>query len=217
MDVPMEAVANPGFVFTGWSVDSLGNNASTRINLSEDISITANFEPIGNQQFQSITFSPIADKLNTDNPFQINASASSGLPVNLSVLSGPASILGNTITLNGNIGTVRVLATQNGNVDYLPAPNVIQTFIVTQAPSGNEPIVLLSTSSLNVSNAFSVNISFDQPVSGLTLEEVVVTNGVKSNSSGSGDNYDFLVTPINTGDIIIVVPAGAAINSIGRT
>ena len=54
VDIPVEAVANPGFVFTGWSVGSMGNNASSSINLNGNQSITANFEPVGNQQSLSL-------------------------------------------------------------------------------------------------------------------------------------------------------------------
>ena len=216
MDIPVEAVANPGYVFTGWSVGSMGSNPSTTINLSGDISITANFEPVGNQQSQSISFSSIPNKQTTDGPFQVNANASSGLPVSLSITSGPATISGNTITLTGNTGTVTVLATQNGNANYLPAPNVTRTFNVTETPGGNGPTVVLSTSSLNVDGPFTVNIDFNESVNDLTLAEVVVNNGTKSNPAGFGSSYSFTVTPNNFGIVSISIPAGSAFNGSGE-
>ncbi|MDQ8187728.1 fibronectin type III domain-containing protein, partial [Pelagicoccus sp. SDUM812002] len=50
---------------------------------------------------QAITLDAISDKSYGDAPFAVNASASSDLPVALSVLSGPAEISGNTLTLTG--------------------------------------------------------------------------------------------------------------------
>ncbi|MFK8004717.1 MAG: acetylxylan esterase [Saprospiraceae bacterium] len=83
-------------------------------------------------QTQSISFDPIPNKLSTDAPFQINASASSGLPISFQIIAGPAIINGNTIALNGISGTVLVQASQSGNSFFLPAQNVIQTFEVEE-------------------------------------------------------------------------------------
>lgn len=80
---------------------------------------------------QTITFDPIPNKLTTDAPFAAIASASSGLQVSFSIVSGPATVSGNTITLNGTAGTVVVRASQGGDVNYNPAPNVDESFVVT--------------------------------------------------------------------------------------
>ncbi len=80
---------------------------------------------------QSITFDPVADKLVTDSAFDLNATASSGLDVSYTVLSGPATVSGNTITLDGTVGTVSIQASQAGDNSYNPAPDVIQNFDVT--------------------------------------------------------------------------------------
>ena len=87
-------------------------------------------------QDQTITFDPIGDKFTTDGPFQLVASASSGLPVSFSIVSGPASVSGNTVTLDGNTGTVVVRASQAGDANYNPAPDVDQSFDVTE-PAGD--------------------------------------------------------------------------------
>ncbi|MEL6925859.1 MAG: discoidin domain-containing protein, partial [Bacteroidota bacterium] len=85
---------------------------------------------------QTISFDAIPDKLTTDEPFDIFAEASSGLPVSFEIASGPATIANNTITLSGAAGTVTVRATQNGNTNYNPAPSVEQSFAVTAANTG---------------------------------------------------------------------------------
>ncbi|SER01304.1 MAM domain-containing protein, meprin/A5/mu, partial [Hyunsoonleella jejuensis] len=80
---------------------------------------------------QSITFTPIDGQLTISPDFTINATASSGLPVTYSILSGPATITGNTISLTGSTGTVIVQASQAGNASYIAANNVTESFEVT--------------------------------------------------------------------------------------
>lgn len=87
---------------------------------------------------QTITFPAIADKFSNDPPFSLNATASSGLPVSYSVLSGPASVSGNTVTLSGQEGTVRIRASQAGNGDYNAAPSITRTFAVIDPPAGGD-------------------------------------------------------------------------------
>jgi hypothetical protein len=81
-------------------------------------------------QSQIITFPAVPDKVTTDSPFALDATASSGLPVLYSVLSGPATVAGNTVTLTGMPGTVTIRAGQAGNAAYAPAPQVEVTFRV---------------------------------------------------------------------------------------
>ena len=85
---------------------------------------------------QTISFDPIPNKTITDDSFGLNATASSGLVVTYSILSGPAVINGNIVTLNGTTGTVVVQADQNGNANYNPAPAVSQIFEVTDPLGG---------------------------------------------------------------------------------
>ena len=67
-------------------------------------------------------------------PFSIGsaASAGSGLPVSYTVLSGPGSLNGTTLTATG-AGTIVIEATQAGNGNYVTAVPVIQTLTVTPA------------------------------------------------------------------------------------
>jgi len=88
---------------------------------------------------QTISFPQLSDKLTNDLPFGINASSTSGLAINFTIISGPASINGNLITLDGIPGTVVVRASQSGNQHYNPAPIVDQSFEVT-SPNLNQTI-----------------------------------------------------------------------------
>lgn len=78
---------------------------------------------------QTITFAALADKSYGDAPFTVGATASSGLSPTFSIVSGPATISGSTVTLTG-AGTVVVRAAQAGNANYDAAANVDRSFTV---------------------------------------------------------------------------------------
>jgi hypothetical protein len=90
------------------------------------------------QQAQTITFPAISNKLTTDAPFVLNATASSGLAVSYaSNNTAVATVSGNTVTIVG-AGSVNITASQAGNASYLPATPVTRTFTVT-APVTQQP------------------------------------------------------------------------------
>jgi hypothetical protein len=80
---------------------------------------------------QTITFDPLPDRTFGDAPFMLTASASSGLPVTFSVVSGPATIAGSQVTITG-AGSVTIRAAQAGDTTYLPA-TLDRTFTVAKA------------------------------------------------------------------------------------
>ncbi|MCR5013266.1 MAG: T9SS type A sorting domain-containing protein [Bacteroidales bacterium] len=80
---------------------------------------------------QFIDFEAIPDKLSFDQPFALNATATSGLPVQLELVEGPATLEGNTVTLTGEEGSVKIRASQPGDgVEWQAAPSVNRTFLV---------------------------------------------------------------------------------------
>ena len=85
-----------------------------------------------NKTGQTISFASLPDKSSGDAPFSLNATASSGLPATFTVLSGPAFIAGNTLTITG-VGAVSIDAAQAGNSTYFPAPDVVQSFNVNRS------------------------------------------------------------------------------------
>jgi hypothetical protein len=107
-------------------------------NLSGNQTVTANYSgktamaslavnPAANQ---TINFTAIPNKTYGDPPFALTATATSGLTVALSIVSGPATISGKVVTITG-VGTVTVRASQTGNKDYFPAPSVDRSFQVS--------------------------------------------------------------------------------------
>jgi len=80
---------------------------------------------------QTITGFPASLTLAEDeSPYALPATASSGLAITYTVVSGPATIAGDTLTLSGT-GTVVVQATQAGNGTYAP---VSETETITVSP-----------------------------------------------------------------------------------
>lgn len=116
---------------------------------------------------QTITIGPIPAKQVGDPPLTVDAAASSGGAVSFSIVSGPAAVSGNTVTLTGAAGAVILRATQDGNASYLPATADV-TFTVGSASQvisfgplnrqvlGDAPFTLFATSSSGLPVRFSI-------------------------------------------------------------
>jgi hypothetical protein len=87
---------------------------------------------------QTINFPAIGNKIIGSSDFSLGATASSSLPVTYSVVSGPATVTGNTVHLTG-VGLVTIRASQAGNGNYNAAANADQAFMVTFA--GNSGVL----------------------------------------------------------------------------
>ena len=82
---------------------------------------------------QTIAFAALADRTTAAAPITLSATASSGLPVTFTVVSGPALLNGSVLTLTGAPGTVVVRASQAGNTVFAAAPDVDRSFAVAAA------------------------------------------------------------------------------------
>ena len=135
-----------------------------------------------NSASQVITFPSIGDQIYGIGPIALRASASSTLPVSYSIVSGPATVSGSTLTITGT-GTVVVTASQGGGVasgvTYSAATNVQQSFNVTAAQTinfppipdqifGAGPITLNATASSGLTVYYLI-VSGPATVSGSTL------------------------------------------------
>ncbi len=91
---------------------------------------TSNFGGDLEPGFQTINFPVIGNKVISTAPFDLEAYASSGLPISYIIESGPASVAGNTVTLSGTEGEVIIKASQPGDSTFDPAEDVFSSFFV---------------------------------------------------------------------------------------
>ncbi len=147
---------------------------------------------------QVLVLGPIENKAFGDDAFEIPGSASSGLPVTYSIVSGPAVVTGSLISFVGS-GTVLLRASQPGDSNYNAAADVERTIVVTKAEQvitfgsltaqliGDAPFPLFATSSSGLPVSFSL-VSGQATLSGniLTLTGVAPIT-VRAIQPGDGD------------------------------
>ncbi len=95
---------------------------------------------------QTIAFTAIGDKEMGVPAFPLDATATSGLPVLFSLVSGPASLAGPLLSVTG-AGNVTVRASQAGDSNYDPAADADQSFVVLSAAA---PSLLVSLSTKEI-------------------------------------------------------------------
>lgn len=125
--VTLTATPDATHRFANWSGDGSGTGTTTAVTMDRSKILQANFV---DKAAQTISFDPPGDHALGAPPFALTASASSGLPVSFSLLSGPALLIGATVELIG-AGPVTVAANQPGDAFYLPATTVSRTFNAT--------------------------------------------------------------------------------------
>lgn len=130
---------------------------------------------------QVITIEEIADKLNTDAPFDVVASVNTGLELNYAV-DGPATIDGTTITLDGSLGTVTVTVTQAGDADYAAATAQLEFEVLegraTQTISFgviDDQFFEEGSMSLSATASSGLQVSFDVVSGPATIDGSVLT------------------------------------------
>lgn len=141
-----------------------------------------NYETSGAQiQFktkknQTITAATINSKTIGDAPFALTFSASSGLPVGVTLVTNNVSLSGNNLTLL-SAGPVKIKFNQPGDDNYGPAPEVEMTFCVnpitptiTYASTANGKYTLTSSATNN-----NIWLKNNAAIPGATSQTVEVT------------------------------------------
>jgi len=160
-----------------------------------------------NQIAQTIVFTPPTSPV-TYGVGSVPLSASggaSGNPIVFSVVSGPGSINGNMVNVNG-VGTIVIDADQAGNTDYTAAATVQQSIVVNPAT----PLTLPGTSAAALPQGI-INQSYN-------------TNGSIYATGGSGTGYVFTVngntvptdnTPLPLADGLSAYNSGSTLSISG--
>ena len=142
---------------------------------------------------QTINFSAIPSLPFNATPFQVSATASSGLTLTL-ISSNPsiASVSGLTITPLA-VGSTNITATQNGSAAYSAATPVSQPFTVTLASQ------TISFPSFSPSSVLPGSAPFDASATASSGLPVILTSSNPSVASISG----LTITPIDIGTTTI--------------
>lgn len=114
-----------GFAFSRSYIGSSGATAQFS-------NVSVSFSPGITAAPQYITFAAPADRPCNSPAFDPGATASSGLPVTFTIVSGPATLSGGQVTPTAP-GIVTIRASQPGNASFLPAEDVVRSFTLTKA------------------------------------------------------------------------------------
>ncbi len=124
VSIDSSAAALPAGQYTNIIVFS---NATTGVLQFRTVALTVT------QANQTITFPNPGAQLIT-NQLNLSASASSGNPVAFALGGGPALFVSPTTLVFSGTGQVMVIASQPGDANWNPAPNVINIFNVSKVP-----------------------------------------------------------------------------------
>ena len=187
---PVEAVASSGLPVAYSIVSGPATIVSNIVTITGSGLVTIRASQPGDSNFhagfaekaftvrkapQTISFTPIPDQTSVSPPFTISVTASSGLPVTLDVISGPATISGNTLTPKG-VGLVSIRATQAGDENHSAAPIVVQTFPITGTGTTPQTIVFDPVGTRSVGDTVELHA---EASSGLSVA-FIVTSGPAS-------------------------------------
>ena len=199
------------FRLIGWggsSTNGTGRITSTNTAPSLDFALSGTVE-VMSKTSQTISFPSFGRQLLGDTLLTLGASASSGLAISY-VSSDPsvAEFSNNSLILK-KVGTTLITASQAGNVDYYPAPDVSQTLTVSQpVPSdfltSRYPVTTtygIQYRTVNDYKGVSTPLAFDlyRPTiaPAVALPVVILIHGGGYSASSAGRNQTYIVSLAN--------------------
>jgi hypothetical protein len=221
-----------GTVVVGASQAASGNYAAATANVSFTVAV----------EIPVLAFAPVSAQTYGNAPFIVSATSASSGAVTYTVVSGPATIAGNIVTLTG-AGTVVVSASQAATGNYAAATANVSFTVAVEIPVlafapvsaeayGNAPFIVSATSASSGAVTYTV-VSGPATIAGniVTLTGVgTVVVGASQAASGNyaaaTANVSFTVAPapsapmgftltISGGSgIETVLPGGAALFSL---
>lgn len=171
--------------------------------------------PATGQNNQLATFDEIPKKYTGDAPFQLVASTNSGLPISFEVVSGPATINGYTVTLNGTGGTVTIRAYQDGDASYYSWEQT-RTFEVVDV-ANIQPVISTRFTENEVIKMRELSPYLLHIYTAIAEDEVLSISSVTCEVDGQdypadfvNGSYRFWWTPSQYGDNTVKVTATAS-------
>lgn len=153
---------------------TLGDTGSYDVGANKTATIT-----IIDALTQTISFDQPSNKVFGDAPFVLSATASSDLPVSFAA-SGNCTMNGSVVTLTG-AGSCNITASQAGDANYNPAPDVSRTFSIAKANTTTTIIADTPDPSV-VDGQVTVNYQVSAAIPGIGIPTgmVTVTDGIDS-------------------------------------
>lgn len=176
------------------------------------------------KNWQTVSFSSTGNKAYGDAPFQLTASATSGLTV-IFTISDPfiASVNDNTVTIK-KPGTVTITASQSGNNDYYPALDASQELTITKASQtitfasiitkkpGDAAFLLDAVASSNLPVTYT---SSDATVATINGNEVTIV-GVGTSTITANQAGNDLYSPANPVQQVLTVTQATQVNQLSE-
>lgn len=215
-----------GSAFFSWSNPLAGSYSLTAVykgDLNYALSTSNAIALTVNQAAQNLTFGPLAAKTFGDAPFTVTATGGASTSPVVFAAAGSCTVAGNLVTITG-AGTCSVTANQAGDLNYLHAPSVTQTFAIAKAAAtltlggslsqvydGSPRVVSVLTSPASLSG---VTVTYDGQ-----LAAPVNAGSYAVTASLSNANY----TALSVSGLLVVaapMPAGGSTtvtSSVGST
>ncbi|NCD35461.1 MAG: choice-of-anchor D domain-containing protein, partial [Spartobacteria bacterium] len=147
----------------------------------ENYFVTANTQQVTAVQAAQVIsgFTPVdGTSFGISEEVTLSATASSGKSVNFAVVSGPASLSGNTMTFTG-VGTVVISAGEPGDADWSAAPTLTNQYTVLAAPG----LTVLGTNGTTIASGSAISLNKGTDFQGYKLGSVL-TNTFSITNNG---------------------------------
>ncbi|OJJ15873.1 hypothetical protein BKI52_36755 [marine bacterium AO1-C] len=195
-------------VGVGTTTITASQAGNTNFNAAPDVTQTLTV----NKADQTITFGALANRTTGDAPFDLTATASSGLAVTYtSSNTAVATISGSTVTIVG-VGTTTITASQAGDANYNAAADVTQDLTVVDAPvmSVTQGTTTLASGTGNYSFG---NVDVNQSSSAITFT-IANSGGVDLLLNGSPI---VALSGANSSEFTVTQPTGATVAANSNT
>ena len=151
----------------------------------------------------TITFQPIGAQTYGAAPLTLSAASNSGLPITFAIVTGPASVNGDQLTITG-VGAVTVSAQQAASGGFA-ATSTSQSFVVNPAP--------LTVSVQNVTRyTNAANPTFTSTVTGLVngdlASSLTITYNTSATTSSPAGTYPITATVTSSPNYKVTVIPG---------
>ncbi|MEQ8552368.1 MAG: BspA family leucine-rich repeat surface protein, partial [Cyclobacteriaceae bacterium] len=204
------------------SVTTLQDAFSGATSFNQDISTwnTSNVEIMQGAFYNATSFNQdlqtwdVSNATNLANMFNLSGLSTSNYD---NILIGWAGLPSLQSGVNFGASGIKYTAASQASRDVLTsAPN---NWVISDGGIDSPPSVTLSSSAVDPVGAgeFILDIIFSEVVTGLTLGEITVGNGVASNLVDiDGSNYTVEITPSFEGLVTVDLGAGSAVDAVGN-